>query len=222
MTQNEKKIKFFWIAAAACALLFIFIIIAVKLIDVAPIGPLGSSIGMSSVNRAIRNLLGRNQLAYTVSEICGFAAIGTMLGFAVVGLVQWIQRKSIKKVDADILLLAALYIVMAAFYVLFELVVVNYRPVLEDGALAASFPSSHTMLAVVAMGSAVYQFAKRIKTNDLWIIPTSAFTLVMIVIVECRFLSGMHWFTDILAGVFLGGALVLSYVAICFTLKKDK
>ena len=116
--------------------------------DVQMIGPEGSSVGFAAVNGAFHNLTGVHWTLYTITDWLGLVPIGTALGFAVLGLVQLIQRKALRKVDRSILALGGFYLAVMAFYVLFEKAVVNYRPVLIEGVLEASYPSSTTMLAL--------------------------------------------------------------------------
>ena len=116
--------------------------------DLQTIGPEGSSVGFAAVNGAFHNLTGVHWTLYTITDWLGLVPIGTALGFAVLGLVQLIQRKALRKVDRSILALGGFYLAVMAFYVLFEKAVVNYRPVLIEGVLEASYPSSTTMLAL--------------------------------------------------------------------------
>ncbi len=221
-TDGSFKIKLFWSSSALLAALFAFIIAAVKFIDVAPIGPDGSSVGLSYINGTVRDLLGASELMYNATELAGLLAIALMGGFALVGLIQLIKRKSLKQVDLDLWLLAALYVIMLAFYVLFEIVVINYRPVLTEGVLEASFPSSHTMLVLTVFGSGIYQFIKHLSHSRLWIIPTIISALIMAFTAFGRLASGVHWFSDIVAAVCLSGAMIFAYVALCLTLKRNK
>ena len=70
---------------------------------------------------------------YTVTDWLGLVPIAFCLGFAIFGLAQWIKRKSLLKVDLSILALGGFYLLVMATYVLFEYVVINYRPVLIYG-----------------------------------------------------------------------------------------
>lgn len=108
----------------------------------------GRASGFAAVNGAFHNLTGVHWTLYTITDWLGLVPIGTALGFAVLGLVQLIQRKALRKVDRSILALGGFYLAVMAFYVLFEKAVVNYRPVLIEGVLEASYPSSTTMLAL--------------------------------------------------------------------------
>lgn len=132
------------------------------------------------------------------------------------GLFQWINRKDIRKVDCDILLLGGFYIVVAAVYLLFETIVVNYRPVLVDGLLEPSYPSSTTMLVLCVMSTALIQIDFRLGKSVLKKILLLTIVLFVFIMVTFRLISGVHWFTDIVAGALLSIGLVLLYKAVAF------
>ena len=136
------------------------------------------------------------------------------MGFGTLGLIQWIKRKLFLKVDYSILVLGGFYIVVMAVYVLFEMLVVNYRPVLINGYLEASYPSSTTILVMCVMPTAIMQFNARIKNDILkrWV--SSAISTFIAFMVIGRLVSGVHWFTDIIGGALLSTGLVLMYRAI--------
>lgn len=116
--------------------------------------------------------------------------------------------------DTDILVLGGFYILVMAAYVFFEIVVINYRPVLIQGYLEASYPSSTTMLVMCVMPTAVMQFQSRMKNETLKktvTIVLIAFTVFMVV---GRLLSGVHWITDIIGGALLSAGLVMVYVTV--------
>lgn len=195
------------------AILFALLLAAVKLIDVAPIGPANTSIGLSHVNGAVHTYLGESELWYDLTEILGFVALALIPTFAIVGLIQLIKRKSILAVDPEILSLGCIYTLTAATYVLFELVVINYRPI-ATAEPEASFPSSHTMLACVVLVSAVILAGKYIKPLGLRIPLQVLGSLMAGVTAVGRLLSGVHWLTDIVGGVLISAALVLLFAAL--------
>ena len=157
---------------------------------------------------------------YTITDWLGLVPLAFVMGFALLGLVQWIKRKYLLKVDYSILVLGGFYIVVMAVYMLFEVFVVNYRPVLIGGILEASYPSSTTMLVMCVMPTAVMQFNARIKNNILKRFVASAITAFVVFMVIGRLLSGVHWFTDIIGGALLSAGLVLMYRAIiCLEVK---
>ena len=130
------------------------------------------------------------------------------------GLVQWIKRKSIRKVDFDILVLGGFYIITIVAYLFFESVVINYRPVLINGYLEASYPSSTTMLVMCVMPTAVMQLGSRTKNKVLRNIIAVTIVAFIAFMVIGRLVSGVHWFTDIVGGALLSAGLVMMYYSV--------
>ena len=200
---------------ATCMLFAFFLWTAtIQFIDVQTIGPQGSSVGFATLNGFVHNLTGVHMSLYAITDWLGLVPLAFVMGFALLGLVQWIKRKYLLKVDYSILVLGGFYIVVMAVYVLFEVFVVNYRPVLIGGILEASYPSSTTMLVMCVMPTAIMQFNARIKNNILKRFVASAITVFVVFMVIGRLLSGVHWFTDIIGGALLSAGLVMMYRAI--------
>ena len=188
--------------------------VLVSVVDVRPIGPEGSSVGFATLNRFVHGLTGVNWFLYTITDWLGLVPIAVALGFAVLGLVQLIKRKSLLKVDHSILALGVFYIVVMAAYVFFEMVVINYRPTLINGYLEASYPSSTTMLVTCVMPTAMMQFRARIKNKAFSrcvMVAISAFIAFMAI---GRLMSGVHWITDIIGGVLVSAGLVITYATV--------
>lgn len=183
-------------------------------VDVATIGPRDSKVGFSTVNGWFHNLTGTNMTLYDITDWLGLVPIFCALGFAVLGLVQWIKRKSFLKVDYSILALGVFYIVVMLVYILFEYVVINYRPVLINGYLEASYPSSTTMLVLCVMPTAIMQFNARIKNAALRRGVATVIGLFIVFMVVGRLVSGVHWITDIIGGVLISAGFVMIYSAV--------
>ena len=199
---------------AACILLaFLLWTVAILFVDVQAIGPQESSVGFATINQFVHNLTGVHMSLYTITDWLGLVPLMFVMGFGTVGLIQWIQRKHLLKVDYSILVLGGFYIVVMAVYVLFEMLVVNYRPVLIGGILEASYPSSTTMLVMCVMPTAIMQFNARIKNNVLKRFVASTIIVFIVFMVIGRLVSGVHWFTDIIGGALLSTGLVLMYRA---------
>ena len=202
-------------AASMCLLAaFMLWTAAICLLDVRAIGPQGSSVGFAGINGFVHTLTGVHFSLYTITDWLGLVPIFVCMGFGILGLVQWIKRKSIRKVDYDILVLGGFYIVTVAAYLFFESVVINYRPVLINGFLEASYPSSTTMLVMCVMPTAVMQLSSRIKNKVLRKLITAAIIAFIAFMVIGRLLSGVHWFTDIVGGALLSAGLVMMYRAV--------
>ena len=203
-----KKKNIIWsIVLVALAVLFTILI---KTVDVQNIGLEGTSIGFASINKKIFETIGENDLLYKISEILGYIALGVVMIYALIGFCQLIKRKSLFKVDKEILALGGFYIVVLGLYFLFDKIAINYRPVLENGKLEPSFPSSHTMLAICVCISAIW-VNKRLFKSDMTKIFNGILLLMATATVITRFLSGVHWFTDIIGGIVISSALLMIF-----------
>ena len=218
----EKKRKSCFFAGVGLLSAFALWTVLVCIVDVRAIGPQQSSVGFATLNGCIHNLTGVNMTLYIITDWLGLVPIGVAFGFAVLGLVQWIKRKSLFTVDRSILALGGFYIVVAAVYILFEIVVINYRPTLIEGCLEASYPSSTTMLVMCVMPTAMMQLRARVKNTVLRRCIMLAIVAFIAFMVIGRVASGVHWITDIIGGVLLSTALVLLYYAIGNPQQNDK
>lgn len=205
------------------SILFLFLAILftilVQVVDVQAIGPNGSLVGFATINQLVFDTLKTNDTLYHLTEWVGILPIFIALLYALVGFGELIKAKDLRKVDKNLLSLAVFYIVVIGVYVLFEIYEVNYRPILMDGVLEASYPSSHTMMAICICGSSLFiskrifktQFAKGLNLLSI---------LVMIFLVVGRLVSGVHWFTDILGGILISGALLMIFYTVIDSFKE--
>ncbi len=183
----------------------------ILLVDVQAIGPNGSAVGLATVNGLFHRLTGVHIDLYTITDWLGLVPIAVVLGFAIFGLAQWIKRKHIRSVDFDILVLGGFYIITMLCYMFFEVVVINRRPILIDGFLEASYPSSTTLLVLCVMLTAMMQIHSRIKTRWLRSGVLIAIECFIGFMVMGRLISGVHWLSDIVGGILLSAGLVLFY-----------
>lgn len=185
----------------------------VKTVDVANVGPNNSAIGFSRLNTFFRDLIGSNMTIYKITEILGLFVILIIGVYALIGLIQLIKRKSFFKVDREIYIIGVLYVLMAVVYIFFEKFIINYRPILIDGELEASYPSSHTILALCTCISSLIISRKYLKDNYLKITDILTILLLLGVFVG-RVKSGVHWISDILGGVIIASTLLMYFYTI--------
>ena len=188
---------------------------AICFVDVQAIGPQESTVGFAAINGFVHSLTGVHMTLYTITDWLGLVPVGFAVGFALLGLIQWMKRKKLLKVDYSILTLGGFYIAVLAVYVIFEVLAVNYRPVLINGYLETSYPSSTTMLVMCIMPTSMMQLNARIKNNVLKRCVAFVITAFIAFMVIARLISGVHWVTDIVGGALLSAGLVMMYVFAC-------
>lgn len=198
---------------AALVLIAAFILwtAVVSFIDVQAIGPQGSRVGLSAVNGWFHGLTGVHMTLYIVTDWLALVPVAVVMVFAMLGLIQWIKRKRFFLVDRSILILGGFYVIVIGAYLLFEELVINYRPVLIGGYLESSYPSSTTLLVLCVMPTAMLQLRSRIRIKWLRAAVLAAIAAFMVFMVIGRAVSGVHWLSDIIGGGLLSAGLVLLY-----------
>lgn len=212
----KKNVKSSFVVTGLLLLLFVLFTVVISTVDVRPIGPEGSEVGLATLNELVFQRLGVCMIWYTITDWLGVVALLTAFCFAVIGLIQAVNRKSLLKVDIRIILLGIYYVIVIVAYVFFEIFIINYRPVIleESVGLEASYPSSHTMLVICIMGAALVLFQQMIQNKMIRVIMNSLSGLVIFITVVGRMISGVHWFTDIVGGILLGITLIQLYASV--------
>lgn len=193
---------------------FIIWTILIQTVDVAPIGPRETNVGFAAHNGWFHGLTGVNLTLYTITDWLGLVPIFICLTFAAVGAVQLFKRKNLFKVDFDIRMLGVYYALVIFCYLAFEMVPINYRPILIEGRLEASYPSSTTLLVLSVMPTLSLQAERRIKNIRLKYAIQGFSWLFSAFMVVGRSVSGVHWLSDIVGAVLLSCGLYHGYRAV--------
>ncbi|MDD6214757.1 MAG: phosphatase PAP2 family protein, partial [Firmicutes bacterium] len=178
-------------------------------------------IGFATFNGWFHKLTGVHMTTYTITDWLGLVPLFICMVFGMIGLVQLIKRRSLLKVDYDIIVLGVYYILVMFGYVIFEMIPINYRPILINGFMEASYPSSTTLLVLGVMPTLVEQINRRLKNAVLKrsiMVFTVLFSAYMVI---GRLISGVHWFTDIVGSIFLSMGLFYIYKAVVILLNKE-
>ena len=194
----------------------------IQRVDVQATGPMGSTIGFAAFNTSVHRLTGVHMRIYTITDWLGLVPIGICICFGALGLMQLIKRRSLLRVDADLILLGIYYALVIAVYLFFEMIPINYRPVLIEGRLEASYPSSTTLLVLSVLPTLVFQMNRRTEHTLLRRTVCSFATVFSAFMVLGRLVSGVHWATDIIASVLLSGGLFLIYQSAVLYLDSHK
>ncbi len=183
----------------------------VQIVDVQPVGQRGTDVGFATFNTWFHGLTGVHMALYAVTDWLGLVPVAVCLGFGALGAAQLVRRRSLLKVDPDVLLLGVHYILVASAYLVFEMIPINYRPIPIDGVMEASYPSSTTLLVLGVMPTLRYQVERRAGSPTLRMLVTVFVTVFSAFMVVGRLVSGVHWLTDIVGSVLLAAGLFVMY-----------
>ena len=216
--MNNKKRNF--LISGILLLIAITFTILVKVVDVKQIGVNNSSIGFATLNQFIFETTGVNMIWYHITDWLGLISVFMAIVYAFIGLIQLIKRRSIFKVDKEIILLGLYYIIVIALYVFFEKVIINYRPILMNGFLEASYPSSHTLMTICICGSSIL-INKKLFNNKITKVINYLSIIIITITVVGRLISGVHWFTDIIGGILISSGLLMTFYSLLSIINKE-
>ena len=215
--MNKKKRNFF--ISTILILLAVVFTILVKVVDVKQVGVNGTSIGFATVNQFVFESTHVNMIWYHITDWLGLVPIFMAMAYALIGFIQLIKRKSLFKVDKEIIILGLFFVVVIFIYILFEKVIVNYRPILMNGFLEASYPSSHTLMTICLCGSSII-VNKKLFNNKITKFIDCLSVAIIFTTVTGRLISGVHWFTDIIGGMIISIALLMTLYSVIDIIKK--
>lgn len=216
--MNNKKRNF--LISGILLLIAITFTTLVKVVDVKQIGVNNSSIGFATLNQFIFETTGVNIIWYHITDWLGLIPVFMAIVYAFIGLIQLIKRRSIFKVDKEIILLGLYYIIVIALYVFFEKVIINYRPILMNGFLEASYPSSHTLMTICICGSSIL-INKKLFNNKITKVINYLSIIIITITVVGRLISGVHWFTDIIGGILISSGLLMTFYSLLSIINKE-
>ena len=196
MNRRERK---GFMPGGVLLLAFVVWTVLIQTVDIWPVGVNGTNIGFATINTWFHRLTGVHMGLYTVTDW--------------LGLVQWVRRKHIAKVDRNILLLGGYYILVILGYLIFEMIPINYRPILINGVMEASYPSSTTLLVLSVMPTLLFQVNRRTKRQTVRRMTAAFVVLFSAFMVIGRLVAGVHWLTDIVGSVLLSAGLYALYRA---------
>ena len=201
---------------AGIILLAAFVVwtVMIRTVDVQPLGQNGTDIGFAALNVWFHQVTGVHMSLYVITDWLGLVPIFVCMVFGGIGLVQLIKRRSLWKVDRDIIVLGIYYIIVIICYLVFEMIPINYRPVLINGNLEVSYPSSTTLLVLCVMPTLIEQMGRRVKNRTLNGVAQLFSVTFSVFMVIGRLISGVHWLTDIVGAVLVSAGLFYIYEAI--------
>ena len=193
----------------------------IQYVDVQAVGVNETKIGFAAFNCWFHKLIGVHMTLYVITDWLGLVPLVVCTIFGGIGFIQLLKRKSLLKVDYDILFLGVYYMIVIFGYLIFEIIPLNYRPILINGFMEASYPSSTTLLVLSVMPTLIFQTNRRMKNIKIKNIICAFTILFSVFMVIGRLISGVHWFTDIVGSVMLSAGLLYIYKAVVILCDKE-
>lgn len=209
------------LAGSLLITLFAIWTVLIQTVDVKPAGETGTVVGFAALNCGFHEFTGVHMAVYHITDWLGLIPVFVCLLFGFVGLMQLVRRRGLLKVDFDILLLGVYYMIVILSYLVFEMIPINYRPVLIGGFQEASYPSSTTLLVLSVMPTLVFHSDRRLRNTRAKravCVLTSFFSIFMVI---GRLVSGVHWLTDIVGSVLLSRGLFYIYRGIVLLYREE-
>lgn len=219
MKKNGKRLLIIGIMLVAAFAVWTLLI---QIVDVQPVGQNGTDIGFATFNCWFHKLTGVHMTIYTITDWLGLVPLFICMVFGGVGFVQLVKRRSLFKVDYDIIFLGIYYVMVIFGYFIFEMIPINYRPILIDGFMEASYPSSTTLLVLSVMPTLIYQVNRRLENVAVKKVVSILAIIFSAFMVIGRLVSGVHWFTDILGSIMLSAGLFCIYKAAVMLCYKEE
>ena len=210
MRKSGKKLLF---VGSIFNVSFIVWTLLVQKVDVQPLGVNGTDIGFATINCWFHKLTGVHMMLYAITDWLGLIPIFICMIFGAMGLIQLIQRRSVFKVDYDIIFLGIYYMIVILGYLIFEMIPINYRPILIEGFMEASYPSSTTLLVLCVMPTLSEQVNRRSQNEIVKKVIKALVICFSAFMVFGRLISGVHWLTDIVGSIMLSIGLFCIYKA---------
>lgn len=134
-----------------------------------------------------------------ITDIILIASFAILAVFAILGLYQWISRKSLRKVDKPLLWMLLPLALMAITYFVFDKILIwNTRP---NGSGEPSFPSTHTMVVATIFLCAAVILPYYIKSRTMRIIIDLLMLVLLVMVCVGRVAANMHWVSDVVGGL---------------------
>ena len=232
MQLSKKSIRLFLILGFLFMVLFCVLTFCLTTVDIGNIpfenqdGSLASPLatqrlGLSSINKSFHKAFPYNDSFYKLSKIASIFMFMILALPVIYGVLDLIEAKGLKNLNRRNYVILCYLALIAILYVFFDHVVLNYRPVVMDmeeyldaGHAAASYPSTHALLSTTIGGLGIVESLRRFKKPWLKWVSLACISVISVVVLLSRTFAGVHWLTDIVAGVLFGLSMVFLYISV--------
>lgn len=221
MKMKKRIIKDLILGITLIIMFGVFTLLVMKY-DIKNIGVNNTTIGFATLNSWFNKTTGTHLMFYSITDWLELLPLLVCVCFGLIGLKQLLSHKKIFLVDHDILLLGIYYIIVILLYLLFDKMCINYRPILIEGKLEVSYPSSTVLLVLCVMLTLTFQINRRVKNDKTKIYLETLSNIYIIFMLFGRIVSGVHWITDIIGSIILALGLFKLYISFVNMLDNKK
>jgi membrane-associated phospholipid phosphatase len=166
--------------------------------------------GVAGLDRPILDFMITLRSSTLDSVVTGYTDIAGPIGMPILAVVAILILSLRRRSWTPAILIAAAGIGSLLMTIAGKDIIGRHRPLLIDAVppyeYSPSFPSGHTLNAIVIAGIVAYLLILRRKTTHGRVIIVVVAALFALTIGVTRVFLGHHWFTDVLAGWVLGAA----------------
>ncbi|MBQ3320955.1 phosphatase PAP2 family protein [Candidatus Saccharibacteria bacterium] len=157
------------------------------------------------------------ELITNIILISSFITLGI---FVILGLIQWITRKSLKKVDKQLRWMPLPLVLMAFTYFLFDKVIIlATRP---NGSGEPSFPSTHVLVVTTIYFIVTIVLPKYVESRKIRLVLEILILILVSLTCTGRVLAGLHTPIDVIGGLIFAFAYSEIYYQIIKNRKKKE
>lgn len=218
MQTKEKTTKIKWISYSVMFFaLFVSFTLLVALSCRKPLVLGEKQITANSIDLLCFSLITSHTFWFVLTEIIGYLALFIAFCVSIYGVFSWIKTKSIKRINPLVLASLIAFVITVLFYVAFEFIPINYRPILIDGNLEKSYPSSHSLLIVVVSLTLKDILSEKIANKKIRIAINVVLIILILFTLIGRILCARHWVSDVIGGALLGLSIYYAFKAMAET-----
>lgn len=225
--MNLMKKHGYLLASGLLFIVFIVFTILVKTVDVHYFQVTNTYLGFYGINDRFNSFvvkLGKYNSMNTFSNVFLYISFAYVAVLLVVAIINLVKVKSLKKLDKRFYLLLGGYVVLAIFYLIFEVCKINYAPNSTPNALKASYPSTHVFIGCLIFLLNSYTAVKLLKPEKEWIpfVIYAGTGVICVLMIFTRSLSLHHWLTDIIASIILIPAIYAAFLYVSHKILPEK
>lgn len=188
-------------------LILLIFTILVSFVDVKIFNVTNTKIGLYSLNKIfLVNSINSNYINIISNGIFLICLLVIILMLLLITF-EYFKTKKINKNNLNFFIH---FLIMVLIWIIFDkILIINYRPILINGNIEGSYPSTHVMVSTFVLLFLSDQLKKIFKNDKIFYIISIGLIIIQSI---SRILLTMHWFTDIIGGLLIGCLLFFTFL----------